>query len=381
MNWSDITSTLEEFFNFEINVAEIEINVSRLLFFVLALIVAVVLAKIISRFFAKRLLTKLPIKETTAKHTKRITQLVIFAVAVIGALAILGFQLTALKSLFAILNTPINLGKISISINDVVIFIILITATFYFAKFMSNLLMTKALARVQMDKGTRYVLKRVTEYAIIAIGALAAFQMVGINLSGLAVIFGLLSVGIGFGLQNIASNFISGIILLFERPIRVGDRVTVGDIQGDVDEINIRATIIRSLDNISIIVPNNEFIEGRVINWSHGDPKVRMNIDVGVSYNSDLDNVLTALREVAEENDKVLKTPRPEVLLMEFGDSSWNMQLRLWIADPQDYYRTLSAINCAIVRKFRDMSIEIPFPQRDLHVRSPLPVPFDTAKN
>ena len=128
--------------------------------------------------------------------------------------------------------------------------------------------------------------------------AIVAFQTIGINLSGLAVIFGLLSVGIGFGLQNVVSNFIAGLILLFERPISVGDRVTVGDTEGDVMEIKIRATIIRSLNNISIIVPNSEFISGRVINWSHGDAKVRLEIEVGVSYNSDLDLVLASLKEV-----------------------------------------------------------------------------------
>jgi small-conductance mechanosensitive channel len=106
-----------------------------------------------------------------------------------------------------------------------------------------------------------------------------------------------------------------------------------------------------------------------------------MNVDVGVSYNSDLESVLTALQEVAEENPNVLESPKPEVLLLEFGDSSWNMQLRVWLPDPQNYYRVLSAINCAIVHKFRERDIEIPFPQRDLHVRSPLPVPFNSSQN
>ena len=128
--------------------------------------------------------------------------------------------------------------------------------------------------------------------------ASTAFQFVGINLSGLAVIFGLLSVGIGFGLQNVTSNFIAGLILLFEQPIKIGDRIMVGDTEGDVLEINIRSTTIRSLNNVSIIVPNSEFVSSNVVNWSHGDPKIRLVVEVGVSYQSDLDTVLRSLQEV-----------------------------------------------------------------------------------
>ncbi|MBN1212237.1 MAG: mechanosensitive ion channel, partial [candidate division Zixibacteria bacterium] len=176
----------------------------------------------------------------------------------------------------------------------------------------------------------------------------------------------------------ITSNFISGLILLFERPIKVGDRVTVGDTEGDVLAINMRSTTIQTLDNIAIIVPNSEFISANVTNWSYGDPKIRLQLEVGVSYNSDLDAVLQSLKEVADEHPKVLREPKPDVLLRGFGDSSWNMILRVWIAHPKRYHTIRSELNCAIVRKFREKNIEIPFPQRDLHVRSPLPLPLRT---
>ena len=169
---------------------------------------------------------------------------------------------------------------------------------------------------------------------------------------------------------------VSGLILLIERPIKVGDRVTIGDTEGDVLEINMRSTTIKSLSNISIIVPNSEFVSSKVVNWSHRDLKVRLDIDVGVSYGSNLEKVLAGLREVAEENKEILKAPPPEVLHLGFGDSSWNMRLRVWIADPKRHPVVRSDINCAIVRKFRSNNIAIPFPQRDLHIRSPLPVPF-----
>jgi len=151
-----------------------------------------------------------------------------------------------------------------------------------------------------------------------------------------------------------------------------------GNQQGDVEEINMRSTTVRSLNNISIIVPNSDFISGMVVNWSHGDQKIRLDIDVGVSYGSDLDAVLRSLREVADEHPEVLKEPLPDVLHTGFGDSSWKMMLRVWIGDPKRNPVIRSEINCAIVRKFRQNGVEIPFPQRDLHVRSPLPVPFLT---
>ncbi len=207
------------------------------------------------------------------------------------------------------------------------------------------------------------------------------FSFVGIDLSGLAVIFGLLSVGIGFGLQNITLNFISGLIILFERPVTVGDRVSVADIEGDVTETNIRSTKVRTLNNISIIVPNSEFVSKDVINYSHGDPTYRLDVSVGVSYGSDLDTVLKALNEVAEESKGVLKSPKHEVHLVEFGDSSWNMQLRTWISDVKYYPCVRNELNQAIVHKFREYDIEIPFPQRDLHMRSSVELPISESKS
>lgn len=263
-----------------------------------------------------------------------------------------------------------------VTISSVLLFIVFLLGVYIISKLINRIVLRRILIRFDIERSIRYNMIRLGHYIVMTIGTLFAFQFVGLDLSSLTVIFGLLSVGIGFGLQNIASNFISGLILLFERPIKVGDRVTVGDVEGIVSAINMRATTVNSLRNISIIVPNSDFISARVTNWSYGDPKIRVDIDVGVSYGSDLDTVLKALTEVAEENSDVLKYPRPQVLLMNFGDSSWNMQLRFWLASPEGYYRVRSAINCAIVRKFHERNIEIPFPQRDLHLRSPLPMPI-----
>jgi small-conductance mechanosensitive channel len=263
-----------------------------------------------------------------------------------------------------------------VTISSVLLFIAFLFGVYIISKVINRIVLRRILIRFDIERSIRYNMIRLGHYVVMTIGTLFAFQFVGLDLSSLTVIFGLLSVGIGFGLQNIASNFISGLILLFERPIKVGDRVTVGDVEGTVAAINMRATTVNSLRNISIIVPNSDFISAQVTNWSYGDPKIRVDIDVGVSYGSDLDAVLKALNEVAEENSDVMQYPKPQALLMSFGDSSWDMQLRFWLGSPDGYYRVRSEINCAIVRKFRERKIEIPFPQRDLHLRSPLPMPI-----
>lgn len=274
--------------------------------------------------------------------------------------------------LFEFNRTPVTPASL-------VMFALIIIGFYVFARLLDRLVSRKIMPRFRIDQGIRFMLSRVTHYLIMIIGFLVAVQLIGIDLSGLAVIFGLLSVGLGFGLQNVTSNFVAGLILLFERPIQVGDRVTIGDTEGDVIAINMRSTTIRSLDNISIIVPNSDFISSRVTNWSHGDPKIRLLIDVGVSYNSDLAMVFQALEEAAAEHPETLESPRPDVLLRGFGDSSWDMTLRVWIGNPGGHHLIRSQVNCAIVRKFREYGIEIPFPQRDLHLRSPLPLPLANA--
>ncbi len=263
-----------------------------------------------------------------------------------------------------------------ISLMSLLMFILVVIVFFIISKIFTRFILRSILSRFDIERGLKFNLLRISHYLVMITGTVIAFQFIGIDLAGLAVIFGLLSVGIGFGLQNVTSNFISGLILLFERPIKVGDRVTVGDVEGDVIAINMRSTTVRTLTNIAIIVPNSDFISGKVTNWSYGDTKVRLDVPVGVSYGSDIDIVIKALKEVAGEHSRVLKNPTPNVLLSNFGDSSWDMQLRVWLPNTSAYYITKSEINMAIVRKFRKYEIEIPFPQRDLHVRSPLPVPL-----
>ncbi len=278
--------------------------------------------------------------------------------------------------IFRLQDTPVT-------ISSLVVFVLFITFFLFLGAVTRRFLQGKFLARFNLEAGLVYTLSRISQYIIVLVGLLISFQFVGIDLTGFAVVFGLLSVGIGFGLQNVTANFISGLIVMFERPITVGDRVEVAGIEGDVIEINIRSTKVRTLNNISIIVPNTEFVSNNVINYSHGDPTFRLDIEVGVSYSSDLDLVLKALNEVAEDHPKILKTPAHQVHLHNFGDSSWDMQLRVWVPNVKERYSLRNEFNQAIVRKFKEYDIEIPFPQRDLHVRSSVDVPFKQvqAKN
>ncbi len=273
--------------------------------------------------------------------------------------------------LVGLLSTPIfKVKETPITIVSVFILLVILWGVYAVSKLTKKVLLKKVFPKAQMELGTQYTLARLSQYLLMTLGIIFAFQFIGIDLSGLTVIFGLLSVGIGFGLQNLTSNFVSGIIVLFERPISVGDRVLINGIEGDVTEINIRSTKIQSVNNISYIVPNADFVSGTVVNYSHGDKRIKEDIDVGVAYSSDVEKVRSVLFEVAEANKDVLKFPEPEVFFMNFGESSLDFRLRIWIDDPKRRPAIHSDINFAIVEAFRKHGIEIPFPQRDVWMRS-----------
>ena len=261
-----------------------------------------------------------------------------------------------------------------ITLTSVVVGIIILLIFVLFSRALRKIINTKLFPKYKLDQGIQLAILRVAHYLLVGLGIIVAVQSIGLNLTSLAVVFGLLSVGIGFGLQHVVSNFISGLIILFERPIKIGDRITIGDVLGDVVNISLRATLIRTIDNISIIVPNSEFITSRVINWSHRDPKIRVHIKAGVAYGSDVPLVTRSLLEVAGNHPEVLKDPPPKVWFNEFGDSSLNFELLVWIPHPKRRPDIISELNRGIDEIFRKNKIEIPFPQRDLHIRSSVPI-------
>lgn len=249
--------------------------------------------------------------------------------------------------------------------------LVLIALLVYITGKLKAWMVERLLARTRIDIGVRQAVGSIFRYVIVAIGFMIILQTAGINLSALTVLAGALGIGVGFGLQNITNNFVSGLIILFERPIKVGDRIDVGNVTGDVVKISPRATTIVTNDNIAVIVPNSEFISSQVINWSYTNRDVRLNFPVGVAYQSDPELVRKALLEVAADHPGVLKERNADVLLQEFGDSSLNFILRVWTRNYATTPGVLrSELNYAICKKFKEQGIEIPFPQRDLHVRS-----------
>ncbi len=229
----------------------------------------------------------------------------------------------------------------------------------------------RLLARTHVELGVRQAVSSIVRYLLIAIGFAIILQTAGVDLSALTVLAGALGIGVGFGLQNIANNFISGLIILFERPIKVGDRIDVGGVAGNVIDISPRATTVVTNDNIAVIVPNSEFISSKVTNWSYTNRDVRLNFPVGVSYKSEPEQVRQLLLEVAAAHPGILQERRSDVLLQEFGDSSLNFVLRVWTREFATTPGVLrSDLNYAIWKKFKEHEIEIPFPQRDLHIRT-----------
>lgn len=271
-----------------------------------------------------------------------------------------------------VLNTPLlTIGGTTITPWQIIYVLVAIIVLFFIANKLKKWLINSLLTKSTMDLGARIAMGTIIKYLFILIGFIVIIQSIGVDLSTLTVAIGALGVGIGFGLQNVTNNFVSGIIILFERPIKVGDRIEVGDISGDVIDISMRATTVVTNDNISVIVPNSEFISSRVINWSHNDRNVRFNIPVGVSYKEDPQKVKELLLSVAEDNTAVLKKPSSDVIFNEFGDSSLNFILRVWTTKLIQTPQVLkSQLYFEIFKRFRDNGIEIPFPQRDLHIKN-----------
>jgi small-conductance mechanosensitive channel len=235
-----------------------------------------------------------------------------------------------------------------------------------------RLLRDRILPRAGLVRGVSIAVATLIYYVILIVGTLVILPVMitGFNLQTLSLMLGAISFGIGFGLRNIADNFVSGLILLIERPIKVGDRIQVGDTFGDVIQTRARATIVRTNDNIDIIVPNSEFISGRVTNMSYGDNRVRFRIPVGVHYSSDVHLVARALTEAASEVESVLAQPPPEAMFAGFGDSSLNFELWVWTETRLNRpTRLRSEVNFKIWEKLKAHRIEVPYPQRDLYIK------------
>ncbi len=279
------------------------------------------------------------------------------------------------SAVIAFLSRPLlKMGGLQLSLQTVLYLLVFGYLLVYISRKLTTLLSDRVLARKNVDVGVRQATATILRYILITAGFIILLQTAGIDLTALNVLAGAVGIGVGFGLQNIANNFISGLIILFERPIKVGDRIEVGNVEGDVVHIKGRSTTVVTNDNIAIIVPNSNFITKEVVNWSHVGKQVRFKVPVSVSYSSDVRLVEKLLLEVAAENPDVLEDPPPAVRFLEFGESALHFQLRAWSSSLMHRKgRLISNLNFAIIEKFRAHNIEIPFPQRDIYIR--------TAKN
>ncbi|WP_417848415.1 mechanosensitive ion channel domain-containing protein [Thalassoglobus sp.] len=259
---------------------------------------------------------------------------------------------------------------IPVTVADFLTSVTIIALTLFASSNLPGLLEISILQRLPMDAGARYAASTVSRYLIVVTGVVLSFRGIGIGWSSVQWLLAAMSVGLGFGLQEIFANFVSGIILLFERPIRVGDTVTIGEITGTVTRIQIRATTVLDWDNKELIVPNREFVTGNLVNWTLSSPTLRVILKVGIAYGSDTRLATKLLYEIAEKNPHVLDEPEPVVVFSEFGDSTLNLELRLYVNGLFTYRRLKHELNTAIDDLFKEHSIEIAFPQRDLHVRS-----------
>ncbi len=248
----------------------------------------------------------------------------------------------------------------------------------FISHFVQRVLLSRLLKHINVSDAARFAFGRFTTYLLFAGGLFVGLQSLGVNLSSLVVFGGALGVGVGLGLQNVVSNFVAGLVLLIEQPIRIGDRIETEGTQGDVIRIAARSTWVRTNDNVVKIVPNSDFINNAVINWTANDPTVRIAIPVGVGYSSDPDKVREILLQAAMAHPDVLPQPAPDVVFTEYGDNSLNFSLRVWTVKKAHISKVLrSDLYFDLFRRFSEAKIELPFPQRDIHIRSSdVPLPF-----
>jgi potassium-dependent mechanosensitive channel len=268
----------------------------------------------------------------------------------------------------SLLYPILTMGRRAYSFTDLLILGLMLMGWIVLAKTLSNLFKTRVLSLAAIGRGSQETIATLFRYTLIVIGTFMVLQAWGIDISSLAIVASALGLGVGLGLQNIVKNFSSGLVLVFERPIQVGDLIEVGKFKGTVERIGARSTYIRTLDYVSIIVPNSRFLEEEVINWSHEAPLSRLHLPVGVGYHSDPQMVKTTLLQVAQEHPLVADTPAPQVVFIRFGDSSLDFELLVWTNDPAKELPLKSELYFQIFDIFKEKQIEIPFPQRDLHV-------------
>jgi small-conductance mechanosensitive channel len=330
--------------------------------FVVCLVAGLVVSSFLQSGFMRRQLSRLGLDKG----------LVAILTASISLISFLAFVVLGLNLGGLAIAWDAKVPALGLSLVQIFQVIVLIAVVFWFASAAKRFLFNRFLSKSGLDRSLQYTIAQLCGYLVLTIGIVVALQSAGLNLSALAVFAGAVGVGIGFGLQNIARNFISGLVVLAERPIKIGDRVEVGTVTGQVKGLRARSTTILTNDNITIIVPNSDFIEKPVINWSHGDARVRFRIRVGISVDSDVPKACQILTEIARAHPAALKDPEPWVVFDKFGDSAFELELVVWSLEMSYRPRAFrSDLNFEIERRFREEGISWPRSRRDVRLSVP----------
>ena len=338
-----------------------DVSFLGLIAFVIWFALGLAMSRVLQHDIIRRLLSRLKIE----------VNLIAIITTILSLAVLVFFFITAVNAAGVPLSWNAPLPGVNLSLVQIFLLIALLIAVFWISSRTKRFLFNRFLAKSGLDRSLQYAIAQIVSNIVLIVGIFIVLDNAGIHLGALTVFAGAVGVGVGFGLQNIASNFISGLVILAERPITVGDRVEVAGIAGQVQHIRARSTVIVTNDNITMIVPNTKFIDSPVTNWTYGDPRVRFRLPVGVAYGSDVNKVREALLAAASENPNTLKDPAPSVFLEKFGENSVDFELVVWSSEmsyrPRRYR---SDLNFAMEEKLRDAGIEIAFPQRDLHIRS-----------
>jgi small-conductance mechanosensitive channel len=321
-------------------------------------------------FYKKGVLSYLNTDAILRRVTLFINVFICGLVLLPAILAIWGVYDSLPSAMQGLLAFGFNLGSQKISFGLVIISVGILYASFVLSWLLQNLLVDRMLKRRNVEAGVRISIARLVHYVLILIGFFIAILALGFELTKLTIILSALGVGIGFGLQGMVNNFVSGLILLFERPVRVGDYIELGGRWTEIKNIGLRATTVQTFDQADVIIPNADLVTNQVVNWTLTNRRIRVTIPVGVAYGSNISLVMKTLMECATMNPEVVDRPAPQVLFLKFGESSLDFELRVWIQDAEKRLVVKSELHQEIDRRFREEKIVIAFPQRDIHFRS-----------
>jgi len=298
------------------------------------------------------------------------TNFIAIVTTILSLCAVVFFTVSAINAAGLPLRWNAPLPGISLTLFQIFILVALLIAVFWLSSRTKHFLFNRFLVRSGLDRALQHAIAQIVGYAVLIVGIIIVLENAGIHIGTLTVFAGAVGVGLGFGLKNIASNFISGLLILAERPIAIGDRIEVGGITGQVQQIRARSTVIMTNDNIAMIVPNEKFIDSPVTNWTYTDRRVRFRLPVGVAYGSDVNKVREALIAAAHEHPAALSDPVPDAFLEKFGNSTIDFQLVVWSEQmSRRPSRFRSDLNYLIYKHLTAVGIELPNPQRDLHIR------------